>query len=57
MLMLSMVHCKSQYAEKILNKTGKAINETLAGLKLMPQGFRIYFVSNPRKKAKKLPVT
>ena len=34
----------SQYAERILNKTAKAINETFAGLKLMLQGFRIYFV-------------
>ena len=34
----------SQCAERILNKTAKAINETFAGLKLMLQGFRIYFV-------------
>ena len=34
----------TQYAERILNKTAKAINETFAGLKLMLQGFRIYFV-------------
>ena len=34
----------SQYAEGILNKTAKAINETFTGLKLMLQGFRIYFV-------------
>ena len=33
-----------QYAERILNKIAKAINETFAGLKLMLQGFRIYFV-------------
>ena len=35
----------TQYAERILNKTAKAINETFAGLML--QGFRIYFVQNP----------
>ena len=35
---------KSQYAERILNKTAKAINETITGLKLMLQDFRIYFV-------------
>ena len=34
----------SQYAERILDKIAKAINETSAGLKDMPQGFRIYFV-------------
>ena len=34
----------SQYAERILNKTAKAINETFTGLKFMLQGFRIYFV-------------
>ena len=34
----------TQYAERILNKTAKAINETCAGLKLMLQGFRIYFL-------------
>ena len=33
----------SQCVEGILNKTAKAINETFAGLKLMLQGFRIYF--------------
>ena len=33
-----------QYAERILNKTAKAINKTFAGLKLMLQGFIIYFV-------------
>ena len=32
-----------QYAEWILNKIAKAINETLAGLKCMLQEFRIYF--------------
>ena len=32
-----------QYAERILNKTAKAMNETLSGLKLLLQGFRIYF--------------
>ena len=37
----------TQYAERILNKTAKAINETFAGLKLMLQGFRIYFFRNP----------
>ena len=31
----------TQYAEMILNKTAKAINETFTGLKLMLQGFRI----------------
>ena len=36
-----------QYAERILNKIAKAINETFAGLKLMLQGFRIYFFRNP----------
>ena len=30
--------------ERILNKTAKAINETFAGLKLMLQGLRKYFV-------------
>ena len=34
----------TQCAERILNKSAKAINETFAGLKLMLQGFRIYFV-------------
>ena len=34
----------SQCAERILNKTAKCNNETFAGLKLMLQGFRIYFV-------------
>ena len=40
----------SQYAERILNKTAKAINETFAGLKLMLQGFRIHFVWHPNIK-------
>ena len=35
---------QAQCVERILNKTAKAINETFAGLKLMLQGFRIYFV-------------
>ena len=34
----------SQCVERILNKAAKAINKTFAGLKLMLQGFRIYFV-------------
>ena len=38
---------KSQCVERIFNKTAKAINETFAGLKLMLQGFRIYFFRNP----------
>ena len=33
-----------QCDDKILNKTEKAINETFAGLKLMLQGFTIYYV-------------
>ena len=39
-----MRNSMAQYAERILNKTAKAINETFARLKLMLQGFRIYFV-------------
>ena len=34
----------TQYVERILNKTAKAINETFTGLKLMLQGLRICFV-------------
>jgi len=34
----------SQCVEKIFNKTAKAIHETFAGLKIMPQGFRKYFI-------------
>ena len=37
----------TQYAERILNKIAKAINETFAGLKFMLQRFRIYFFRNP----------
>ena len=33
-----------QYAERILNKTAKAIKETFAGFEFILQGFRIYFV-------------
>ena len=36
-----------QCAERIFNKIAKALNETFTGLKLMLQGFRIYFVWNP----------
>ena len=38
------IKSESQCVERILNKTAKAINENLTGLKLMLQGFRIYFV-------------
>ena len=44
MLDILLVGRFTLYAERILNKTAKAINETFAGLKLMLQGFRIYFV-------------
>ena len=33
-----------EYSERILNKIAKAINKTFAGLKLMVQGSRMYFV-------------
>ena len=45
--MLKFRELTPQYAERILNKIAKAINETFAGLKLMLQGFRIYFFQNP----------
>ena len=38
------------WAERILNEIAKAINDTFAGLKVMLQGFRIYFVLTPRIK-------
>jgi len=34
----------TQCVEGILNEIAKAINRTFAGLKSMPQGFRIYLV-------------
>ena len=40
----------SQYAERILNKIEKPFNKTFAGLKCMLQGFRIYFIRNPKLK-------
>ena len=41
------IYFNTQCAKWILNKIAKAINETFAGLKLMLQGFRIYFFQNP----------
>ena len=38
------VSVSTQYAERILNKTTKAINESFPGLKLILQGFQIYYV-------------
>ena len=43
-LSMTMVDSTAQCVERILNKTAKAINETFAGLRLMLQGYRIYFV-------------
>ena len=41
----------SQHAEWDLDKIEKTFNWTFAGWKSMHQGFRIYFVWNPRLKA------
>ena len=40
----------SQYAEGILNKIAKPLNETFTGLMCMVWGFRICFICNPRLK-------
>ena len=40
----------AQYAERILNKVAKLLNETFIGLKCMSQVFKICFDQNPRLK-------
>ena len=39
---------ESQHAERILNKIENTFNETFTVWKSMHQGFRIYFVWNPK---------
>ena len=50
---LELVHLKTstQHAECDLNKIEKTFNRTFTGWKSMYQGFRIYFVRNPKLKA------